>query len=279
MASKFVIGIDLGTTNSAMAYAEVNAIRDPHHLPPVSIMPVPQLTNPGEVRDEPLLPSFLYIPGQTEPNLAALYFATESKSSSPYSPIPSAREMPPAVIQEAAANVPARSPADRNVPGPLLSETGSSAGSCQLVRLDLTNERAKQELAQGFHLKNGDAITIEDRKLRPIYVVGMVNKPGEYAIPVDRDIRLLEAIGLAGGVDRSSLPSRVLVIRQRADGSGVLTVRIDLNKAKVDNAENIRLMPGDTISVEETVASYMRSLLRGAVRFGVGATVTPAYGF
>ncbi len=33
---------------------------------PVSVLEVPQLVNPGEVRDEPLLPSFLYIPGTAD---------------------------------------------------------------------------------------------------------------------------------------------------------------------------------------------------------------------
>ncbi len=61
---KYVIGIDLGTTNSALAYAEIKT--DPLDAPDVRLMDVPQLVNPGEVRDEPLLPSSLYIPGATE---------------------------------------------------------------------------------------------------------------------------------------------------------------------------------------------------------------------
>jgi protein involved in polysaccharide export with SLBB domain len=95
-------------------------------------------------------------------------------------------------------------------------------------------------------------------------------------LPVDRDLRVLEAVGLAGGVDRNSLPNKVLVIRQRPDGSGVVAVRLDLNDAKKDNNQNIRLMAGDTVSVEETAMSYTRGLLRGAVRFAVGASVAPS---
>ena len=57
-----IIGIDLGTTNSALAYIDLtNAGRggriDVHPFP------VPQLAAPGEMKDRPLLPSFLYIPG------------------------------------------------------------------------------------------------------------------------------------------------------------------------------------------------------------------------
>jgi hypothetical protein len=63
---KYVIGIDLGTTNSALSYAEVPA--DAGSLEPAKVqaLPIPQLTNPGEVRDEDLLPSFLYLPGATD---------------------------------------------------------------------------------------------------------------------------------------------------------------------------------------------------------------------
>jgi len=63
---KYVIGIDLGTTNSALAYTELKPDADPLDLPEVRLMEVPQLVNPGEVRDEPLLPSSLYIPGSTD---------------------------------------------------------------------------------------------------------------------------------------------------------------------------------------------------------------------
>ena len=66
MESKYVIGIDLGTTNSAMAFAESRADADPFAPANVQIMAIPQLVNPGEVRDEDLLPSFLYLPGSSD---------------------------------------------------------------------------------------------------------------------------------------------------------------------------------------------------------------------
>ena len=63
---KYVIGIDLGTTNSALAYAEIRPDADPFDTPEVALLAIPQLVNPGEVRDEPLLPSSLYLPGATD---------------------------------------------------------------------------------------------------------------------------------------------------------------------------------------------------------------------
>jgi hypothetical protein len=63
---KYVIGIDLGTTNSGVAYAEILADPDPFAPANVQLLAIPQLTNPGEVREEDLLPSFLYLPGASD---------------------------------------------------------------------------------------------------------------------------------------------------------------------------------------------------------------------
>ncbi|HEY4086175.1 MAG TPA: Hsp70 family protein [Bryobacteraceae bacterium] len=54
------IGIDLGTTNSALAFREIEEGAG------VRVAAVPQLTAANEVAAEPLLPSFLYIPGEKE---------------------------------------------------------------------------------------------------------------------------------------------------------------------------------------------------------------------
>jgi molecular chaperone DnaK (HSP70) len=63
---QFVIGIDLGTTNSALAWASLATLEDPHALPEASLAAIPQVVNPGEVRNETLLPSFLYLPGAAD---------------------------------------------------------------------------------------------------------------------------------------------------------------------------------------------------------------------
>jgi molecular chaperone DnaK (HSP70) len=62
----YIIGIDLGTTNCGFSFVDLAAAADPRETPPVNLFPIPQLVNPGEVRDESLLPSFLYITGPTD---------------------------------------------------------------------------------------------------------------------------------------------------------------------------------------------------------------------
>jgi molecular chaperone DnaK (HSP70) len=62
--SRYVVGIDLGTTNCALAYVDTGAGTDEALIP--TPFPVPQVVQPGTVETRPLLSSFLYLPGPNE---------------------------------------------------------------------------------------------------------------------------------------------------------------------------------------------------------------------
>jgi hypothetical protein len=63
--SQFVIGVDLGTTNSAVAYADLREL-DASGTPRVRVFDVPQLVAEGEIAPRETLPSFLYLLGPEE---------------------------------------------------------------------------------------------------------------------------------------------------------------------------------------------------------------------
>ncbi len=58
--ARYLIGIDLGTTNNALAQVDA---RDRSPRPQIRSFEVPQLIAADETNDRPLLPSFLYLPG------------------------------------------------------------------------------------------------------------------------------------------------------------------------------------------------------------------------
>lgn len=55
----YIIGIDLGTTNSAVSYVDLEAGEERQ----IRLFRIPQMTAAGEFSALPVLPSFLYIPG------------------------------------------------------------------------------------------------------------------------------------------------------------------------------------------------------------------------
>jgi molecular chaperone DnaK (HSP70) len=64
MASRYVVGIDLGTTNSALAFADTEA--EEGKQSEIRTLEIPQVVHAGAVEARMLLPSFLYLPGAKE---------------------------------------------------------------------------------------------------------------------------------------------------------------------------------------------------------------------
>lgn len=62
--ARYAIGIDLGTTHSALSYVDLQASDGEKAVE--SVLPIPQLTAPGTIEALPLLPSFLYLPHPDE---------------------------------------------------------------------------------------------------------------------------------------------------------------------------------------------------------------------
>src|SRR5262245_12419250 len=58
---RYLVGIDLGTTNTAVAY--VDSAAKNAGGPKLHTFHIPQVVAAGQVQEQPLLPSFLYIPG------------------------------------------------------------------------------------------------------------------------------------------------------------------------------------------------------------------------
>lgn len=65
-SSRFLIGIDLGTTNSAVAYVDTEERPARGAAPPVRVFETPQLVEEGEVRALTSLPSFIYFTDEAE---------------------------------------------------------------------------------------------------------------------------------------------------------------------------------------------------------------------
>ena len=65
MPSQYVIGIDLGTTNSVVAYTQTDV---ESNSPSIELLQLPQLVAAGTVESRESLPSFAYLATEAESN-------------------------------------------------------------------------------------------------------------------------------------------------------------------------------------------------------------------
>ncbi|MCG6155285.1 polysaccharide biosynthesis/export family protein [Rubinisphaera margarita] len=143
-------------------------------------------------------------------------------------------------------------------------------------------------------LQDGDIVFIESRELEFYYTGGLLGG-GQYTLPRDYDINILDAISIAetrarfgqfrgnpksiGGPsvlnqDVSVGASKAIIARPLPEG-GQMQISIDLAKAMHDPAQQIIIKPGDRIYLRYTfpeacLAYLERHLLEGSI---IGATI------
>lgn len=118
------------------------------------------------------------------------------------------------------------------------------------------------------YLPDASAVMIERRQPQPIEVIGLVKKPGQYDLPPNRELRVLGAIALTGGLT-NALADKALVLRTDPETDETVVIEVSLQRAKRKRAENVRLAPGDVVTVERTGATLFMDTLR-FVRISVG---------
>jgi len=64
--SRYIVGIDLGTTNCAVGFVDTRDASDNEGEGKIQYLQIPQLVHEGTVESRTLLPSFLYLPGPYE---------------------------------------------------------------------------------------------------------------------------------------------------------------------------------------------------------------------
>jgi polysaccharide export outer membrane protein len=140
----------------------------------------------------------------------------------------------------------------------------------RVVRIDL--EQASATGVADVHLEDGSTVMVMPRPKRYVHVMGLVRKPDQFEIPPEQDLHLLDAIALASG-RTLEVADKVRVIRQVPNRTEPIVIEISVREAKLSTTANIRLAPGDVVSVEETPTTFVIGTIRDFVRFGFTAGI------
>jgi polysaccharide biosynthesis/export protein len=136
--------------------------------------------------------------------------------------------------------------------------------------------KAAQEDDRNHCVGDGDVVVVHRRAPKPLYVIGLVQKPGEYRLPPNQTLQLLDALALAG--ERSTpLADKVLVIRHVPCREQPVLIVASVHEAKHNGNANLRLAPGDIVSVEDTPLTLIARVLAETVRFTVGGGLNVWY--
>lgn len=115
---------------------------------------------------------------------------------------------------------------------PLIGMVPAGGRTIQDLAGDLTTR-----LAEGY--VNDPRVSVEVMAYRPFYILGEVNKPGEY--PYANGITLEQAVARAGGFTYRANERTVFLRRQSVEGERAVPLR----------GAQVAVLPGDTIRVGE----------------------------
>jgi polysaccharide export outer membrane protein len=123
-------------------------------------------------------------------------------------------------------------------------------GPVRLVGLTTDQAAAAitEKLKDGYLVSPQVSVSIEARVRRTVTVLGQAQNPGVFELPVDRQLTLVEAVGMAGGATRIANLKKLTL--KRSDGR-VLT--INLKDITSGRAADIPLRDGDVLSIPESI--------------------------
>jgi protein involved in polysaccharide export with SLBB domain len=122
------------------------------------------------------------------------------------------------------------------------------------VRLEgLTTDQAAAAITRkyqdGYLVKPEVSVSIEARIRRTITVLGQAQRPGVFELPVHRQLTLVEAIGMAGGVTRIANGKKISLKR----GGNATPQIVNLSDITTGKGGDIPLADGDVITIPESL--------------------------
>ena len=118
--------------------------------------------------------------------------------------------------------------------------------------VDEAAQLIRERLAKGYLVNPQVNVSVVEFAKRLVTVLGQVQKGGTFEFPNQGPLDLLQAIGLAGGYAKTANPAKIIV-KRRVNGKDVV---LQLNgKALAGNttAQPFEVLPGDTITVSESI--------------------------
>lgn len=124
------------------------------------------------------------------------------------------------------------------------------------VRIEgLTTDQAAalitRKLADGYLMKPEVSVSIEARIRKTVTILGQAQRPGVFELPAHRQLTLVEAIGMAGGVTRIANGKKISL--KRLAGGGCKVEIVNLADITTGKGDDIPLRDGDVITIPESL--------------------------
>jgi polysaccharide export outer membrane protein len=138
--------------------------------------------------------------------------------------------------------------------------------------VELASLMALTNPSRNIIIRPNDVISVSTADL--IYVLGEVKKPGGFTLHSHTTVSVLEAIGMAEGLDKTASPKNARIMRVVGDGKDRAEIYADVAKIIEGKSPDIPLQSKDILVIPNNVprAAALRGL-EAAIQMGTGILI------
>lgn len=124
-------------------------------------------------------------------------------------------------------------------------------------------------------LEGGERIEVERYEPDLFTVVGLVNSSGAIEYPPESSFNLMQAIAMAGGVDRIADPPYATVFRKDPETGEIIPATFKIKGNGLVQSSSLEIKPGDVIFIGHTAGSWTRAFAAEIFRINIGFFAGP----
>ncbi|GAA5483903.1 hypothetical protein Hsar01_03137 [Haloferula sargassicola] len=124
-------------------------------------------------------------------------------------------------------------------------------GAVRLAGMTTTDaaRAIEAKLHDGYLVKPEVTVAITARVRKTVTVLGQAQRPGVFQLDPNRELTIVEAIGLAGGMTRIANSKKITLKRK----GSAKPIRVNVRAITAGEARDIPLRDGDVITIPESI--------------------------
>jgi polysaccharide export outer membrane protein len=156
------------------------------------------------------------------------------------------------------------------LPGARVDPTGQFSS----VELNVQEVIEGKNPAANIEIKPYDIISVSEASSNMIYVVGDVQKAGAFTLGAQRNVSVLQALSLAGGLGRTAKPENARIIREVPGEPKPREIAVNIQHILSGKGEDVELGPDDVLVVPTSSRKiFTTSFIPGVLSAAVGAVI------
>jgi polysaccharide export outer membrane protein len=155
---------------------------------------------------------------------------------------------------------------------PLPNAADDPTGQFSVAELKLKSILTAANPAENIAIKPHDVITVP--RAQTVYVVGEVQKAGGFLLNEHESMSVLQALSLAGGLDRAASPQRARVLRASAGQSKRTETAVNLKAILDGKAPDVQLNADDILFIPNSQPKRAAArAAEAAIQLGTGIVI------